>query len=499
MRFLHKYILLLSVMIIAISVFQFVVFDRLFITKTNTLLLATNERAAQNTGGQLFTYFNKIGDSLKIAASNPKLRANRETLDIVNDLIPEINAIFILNKQGDVVLFSGIESVPSLNFSQRDYFKHAIKGETYIGNVFTSASNREVVAIAVPIIDNGNISGVVVGSVWLHESNLVSMFGNKVFGRNGLVAITDANGVSIYHPDQTQIGKKAALFDCLSASEGSVITANYTGQEQFVGYSKVPELNWFVFVSTPTSEIEQLRNMMIFPILAVSLIGILVVVVIGTFTLRRYMRPFEKLVRAFSSIRKGKYRELPSDEYSNEFGEIIQVYNDTVRKLEDVHTTLIAEADVDGLTGAYNRRSFDKTLALLYEETRLSSMKAVSIMLLDIDNLKQLNDTQGHLVGDDVLRELVAIVSLVAGPRSLFRYGGDEFAVVLRDTPCDRILLLADEIRLKCEKNLQGCTVSIGVATYPQDTKSIDELINFADKALYESKSAKNRVTIYQG
>lgn len=499
MRFIHKFILLLSAMVIIISAFQYVIFGRLFITNTNTLLLTINEREAYNIGSQLSTYFNKIADSLKIVAENPKLQTSPDELDIANHLLPEVNAIFILNEQGDVVMFSGVQNVPRGNFSQREYFKHAIKGETYISNVFTSATNRKVVVIAVPLVDNGSISGVVVGSVWLHESNLVSMFGNKVFGRNGLVAITDAKGINIYHPDEAQIGQKAVLFDSLSSSGGSMITADHTGQEQYFGYAAVPELNWCVLVSTPTSEIEKIRSLMIYPIVTVSLLGIFVVVILGIITLRRYMRPFEKLVNAFSSIRKGTYREIPADEYSREFGEIIQVYNDTVKKLESVHRELRAEADVDGLTNAYNRRAFEKTLEQVSKETRSPSIKDVSLMLLDIDNFKQLNDAQGHLVGDDILREFVLIASSVVGPRALFRYGGDEFAIVLRDTPCERILLMAEEIRSVCEKNLQGCTVSIGIANYPQDAKSIEELISLADKALYKSKATRNSVTKYQG
>ena len=497
MRFLHKFTILLSILVICSSFIQFFAFDRFFIANTDSLLLAINEKAANNIGEQLSAYFQKTENSLKTIASDPQIRKNQALLDKINLVIPEVNSIFILDKQGNVSLASEAEGFLDFNLSQREYFQKAIKGETYISGVYTSARGRAVIAIATPIIEDGIISGVVVGTVWLYENNLASMFDNKSFGRDGMISIVDGEGYIVYHPDHDLIGKKGKFVDSLQGMTGSLIVKSSSGRENYVGYSKIPQLNWSALVMTPTDEVTQFRTMMLYQIIAVSILTIIVAVVIGIYTVRRYMKPLDKLVEAFSTIKKGNYNEIAPNEYTTEFDEMIQVYNDTIRTLEEDHAILQGAADIDGLTGAYNRRSFTKILELLKVDVQSGALENLAIMVLDLDHFKQLNDKYGHLAGDDVLKEFTAIAVAVVGTRAVFRFGGDEFVVVLRKIPRETVINFAKEIRLKCEQALRGCTVSIGIATYPRNANSIEEVLDFADKALYISKITKNTITEY--
>ncbi|SFL70728.1 sensor domain-containing diguanylate cyclase [Pelosinus propionicus] len=497
MRFLHKFILLLCSLVIISSFIQFVAFDRFFLANTNSLLLATNEKAANNLSEQLLSYFKNIESSLAIIASDSSIRNNKELLDKINAVIPEVNVILIIDKEGNISLSSQPEKALGINLAQRDYFLHAIKGETFISGVYKSVKGREVVAISVPIIEDGMIAGVVVGTVWLHENNLAMMFDNKTFGRNGYIAITDQRGIIVYHSDQERIGKKGAIVANLQGATGSVIIDNYSGFEHYIGYSKVPELGWHVIVSTPTAEVTQYRNMMLYQIFAVGIFTIFLVVIIATYTVKRYMKPFETLIEAFGSVRTGSYKKISSSGYAAEFAGMIQSYNDTIRKLEEVHMNLKGAADIDALTGAYNRRSFDKTVELLRGELQAGALTTLGVMILDLDNFKQQNDISGHLAGDDILKEFTAIAQSVVGFRSLFRFGGDEFAIILRNVSDAMVISYAEEIRLQCAKKLSGCTVSIGIAAYPKNGDSVDELLVSADKALYMSKETRNKVTEY--
>ncbi|AIF51365.1 GGDEF domain-containing protein [Pelosinus sp. UFO1] len=128
------------------------------------------------------------------------------------------------------------------------------------------------------------------------------------------------------------------------------------------------------------------------------------------------------------------------------YDEMIQVYNDTISKLEEVHTSLAGAADSDGLIGAYNRRSFDKTLELIKCELQSGSLTPVGIMLLDLDNFKRQNDTSGHIAGDDILKRFTDIAQSVVGNRAIFRFGGDEFAIILRNIPDTTFMLYAEQI-----------------------------------------------------
>jgi len=124
----------------------------------------------------------------------------------------------------------------------------------------------------------------------------------------------------------------------------------------------------------------------------------------------------------------------------------------------------------------------------------------VSLMLFDIDRFKSINDTMGHQIGDKCIK---AVASLAQGAFRkedlLGRYGGDEFIVVLPGAVPVKAFLIADRFRqLVQNKTNPAFTISVGVATYPQDAKSIAALIEAADKALYESKQkGRNRVTNY--
>ncbi|EIW16399.1 MULTISPECIES: sensor domain-containing diguanylate cyclase [Pelosinus] len=497
MRFLHKFILLLCSLVIISSFIQFIAFDRFFLANTSSLLLATNEKAANNLSEQLLAYFKNIEASMAIIASDPSLRKDKELLDKINAVIPEVNTIFIIDKEGNVSVSSQPEKTSGVNLSKRDYFQHGIKGETYISGVYKSAQGREVVAISTPIIEDGTVVGVVVATVWLYDNKLAMMFDNKSFGRNGYIAITDQQGIVVYHSLQERIGKKGGIIESLQGMTGSTIMKNYSEIENYIGYSKVPQLDWYVIVGTPTAEITQYRNMMLYQILAVSIFTFFIVVIIGTYTVRRYMKPFETLIEAFGSVRTGNYKKIALTGYAAEFGEMIQSYNDTIRKLEEVHSTLKGAADIDALTGAYNRRSFDKIVELLRGELQAGSLTTLGVMVLDLDNFKKQNDISGHLAGDDILKEFTVIAQSIVGFRSLFRFGGDEFAIILRNVSDTMVISYAEEIRLQCAKKLSGCTVSIGVAAYPKNGDSIDELLAFADKALYMSKETRNKVTEY--
>lgn len=500
MRFLHKMTLLLSGFVIISSVIQFIVFDRFFLTTTDSLLLTTNEKAADNVAEQLLVYFHNTADSLKTVAANARIRQDQELLDEANKLIPAIDMILVLDKNGTISLVSGnTNDIVIFNLSEREYFQRAIKGETYISGVFTSPWGRKVIAIATPIVENDAISGVVVGVCRLHGQSLTSLFNNKTFGRGGFITILDNEGTVVYHTDKDRIGKKGVITELFEGVSGAKIGKNYTGTDQYIGYSKVPELNWTVSVITPTAEIAKSRRIIIFEMLAVSLFAILTIISIGTYTVRRYTRPLDKLLEGFSSIKKGSYKQITSDGYAAEFDMMIQVYNDTVKRLEEVHTTLEGVADFDELTKVYNRRSFEKMLDTIDTEIQTQMLQHVGIMIMDIDYFKQINDSQGHLGGDEVLRKIAAIIVSVVGARAVFRFGGDEFAVIMRNSTDAEVAYMAEEIRSRCERSLNGYTVSIGTAVYPRNTDSVNELLNLADKALYTSKEFRNKVTAYTG
>jgi diguanylate cyclase (GGDEF)-like protein len=151
----------------------------------------------------------------------------------------------------------------------------------------------------------------------------------------------------------------------------------------------------------------------------------------------------------------------------------------------------------DGLTGVWNRRYLDLTLRKEIERAQRFG-RPLSVLMLDIDRFKRVNDRLGHQRGDEVLVEVTRrmIDQLRASIDVVGRYGGEEFVVLLPETPAAGALVVAEKIRTAIrDEPMQGAgdvsiTVSVGVSTYPEDGSHSDQLIRSADDAMYRAKAA---------
>ena len=163
-------------------------------------------------------------------------------------------------------------------------------------------------------------------------------------------------------------------------------------------------------------------------------------------------------------------------------------------------------AVTDGLTGLFNHEYFVTALRREMQRCKRHDLK-LSLVMLDLDDFKAINDTYGHLEGDRVLMKSATLVSESLREIDIAaRYGGEEFAVILPDTPRTGAFVVADRIRRRVEEHFRRrkegprVTLSGGVATFPDDAADLEQLITRADEALYRSKAqGKNRVTMIGG
>lgn len=170
------------------------------------------------------------------------------------------------------------------------------------------------------------------------------------------------------------------------------------------------------------------------------------------------------------------------------------------KEMEGVKQT----AKTDMLTKLLNRRGFDEAIITVMEEMKIAQ-DPFSVIMLDIDHFKKVNDTFGHLIGDNVLKMLSKLLKdSIKGKDIAARFGGEEFILVLPQTPLEGAYVLAEQIRLSLQKmnwkikdtgkSLGKITVSLGIALYKID-ESIEAVIERADGALYHAKNTGRNKT----
>lgn len=186
---------------------------------------------------------------------------------------------------------------------------------------------------------------------------------------------------------------------------------------------------------------------------------------------------------------------------------IIYKFLDIIRQLRLAHELLENLSQEDYLTGVYNRRHLEETAAKEFSLGKRHDFP-VSILIMDLDHFKQVNDTYGHLVGDQVLVELTQCVYEIIRQTDIFgRYGGEEFMLFMPHTALEDALMLAERIRQAvADRTFQfdhakvNVTISLGVASATAQTRTLEDLMLNADLALYRAKEqGRNRVEVYDG
>ena len=159
----------------------------------------------------------------------------------------------------------------------------------------------------------------------------------------------------------------------------------------------------------------------------------------------------------------------------------------------------------DSLTGLYNRQSFDETLEIEIKRGKRHG-KELSILFLDLDDFKEVNDSFGHQAGDEVLKQVAKIVLNEKRSEDLAaRYGGEEIVVILPETGKvaslvlgERIRKRVEEMRIDCKGHTVRLTISGGLASFPNNAADAESLLKSADNALYRAKgSGKNCISFF--
>ena len=231
-----------------------------------------------------------------------------------------------------------------------------------------------------------------------------------------------------------------------------------------------------------------IRNILIFG----TLLGILFASIAAILLIRSIVRPLNKAVTHFKHISEGNMDENISVSSQDEIGQVLSELAAMQGKLKIMINELDQLARTDELTGAWNRRRFEETVETEMDRLRRYGQR-LSLMILDVDHFKKINDLYGHSIGDQVLIDLSnTIRSSLRATDSLTRWGGEEFVILCPNTTAEIVSNLAERLRKEISsikfQEVGNITLSFGVAECGSE-ETWEQWLHRADEALYLAKS----------
>lgn len=235
-----------------------------------------------------------------------------------------------------------------------------------------------------------------------------------------------------------------------------------------------------------------------------TLAGLAVLVAGSLMIARGITRPVRRLAEAARRVQQGDYTRHVDVEHRDEIGELAESFNHMLDGIVSREKEILRLAYEDALSGLPNRAMFYEQLGQAVRIARRGGDN-ISVMLLDMDRFKAINDTLGHTVGDQALREVGARVRAALRDSDIVaRLGGDEFGVLLATGDKEHApRVVAEKIQSALEQPLvvggqsMDVAASIGIARFPEHGEDADALLRAADVAMYEAKRTKSRYAIY--
>ncbi|AQU79280.1 sensor domain-containing diguanylate cyclase [Planococcus kocurii] len=376
---------------------------------------------------------------------------------------------------------------------------------------YVGPSNQLLVLMSQPIYsNNGTYRGMIGGTIYLQKENALNqILDNEASDTSGShYYVVGPNGILLFHPQSQRIGENfyehSLVRKIAEGKSGTEIAENAIGVSMLSAYSYVPEAGWGIVQQTPYSFVENLLLTELRQLLMKVLVPFLFLLLLSILIARKLAAPFNRLGTLVNRLAEGKpifqsEKEVLTEAHWNREADLLtKSVGLAFETIEKNNLQLTQSAQTDSLTGLLNRRNLDEVLSIWSAESRL-----FSLLVLDIDHFKSVNDTYGHQVGDKVLKMMAETLCTVVRKNDVcFRYGGEEFVILLPHTDSQSAYNVAEKIRGKVEKTNyipnKTITVSIGISEYPAQTNSVTEIFGFADSALFTSKVAgRNRITIY--
>lgn len=512
---------------------------------------------AKNVTRDLSRYVKDVENSFNLIISN--LKANIQIDSLVSHLNAlDIRYIYITDSKGNIKIKIPKPLLPDYNnikidnqvwtFLQTTIIESKTKNEAVYSNLFRTKEN-EITFFLVKQIQKNKIAIAALSTHYIQEvQKQIS------FGRRGHVAIVDSTGRAIAHPipewvkNMKDMSFLPPVKKMMNGETG--VSKFYTPAMQgdvVAGYTVVTRTGWGVMVPQPFEELVEHARGTQNTTLIIMIIGITVAGLISWFLSGLLVGPIHSVVKAtkFSKNQKHKFvfpAKVTTSHYfiPKEIQELVDSFNSMGTRLNSITKQLYSKIDfvnkevqdqnlklknqarelkivneelerlstTDNLTNLFNRRLFDEMVDTEFSFA-LRHNEFLSLVMLDLDHFKSINDEYGHIQGDNVLIEVANILKdNVRTSDVIFRVGGEEFAILCRRTNSKDSKIMVENLRHSLEQHkfrfgkiIFSVTGSFGIVTIPDKNIEIDHtelFYRYADKAMYYSKNhGRNRVTHY--
>jgi diguanylate cyclase (GGDEF)-like protein len=378
--------------------------------------------------------------------------------------------------------------------------KEAIKRKTpIISQPYLGVTGRLIILVSIPVYNElGSYLGFLGGSIYLDEENSLkdTLGQHPKHLNNSYVYVVDSKGNIIYHPESRRINdnviENRVVKKVIQGQEGSLEVVNTKGKSMLAGYAFVDTSNWGIVSQTPKVSVTKPTYKLAIEVALFTTPFMIFVFLISLLLLKKIVNPLRRLADYAHIITERQTVPIPDiperffelKELKKAIFILVDFYQRQVQLFE-------SESHLDPLTGLYNRRFFNK---------RINDYHAYSLILFDIDHFKLVNDEYGHMMGDEVLKFLAELIKLKTREGDLcFRFGGEEFLILLPDTDINTTYTIAERIRKSTETTIspigKAITISIGIGNMPNTSVHHTELFNLIDQALYKAKNeGRNRI-----
>lgn len=487
----------------------------LFVESNNNLLLT-----AQNTSFMDFNEKNQQSGFLKEDRENALIRLT----SLSPGLIESAGFTDINGKVLNYIYEGNSISSKDLNIVKRPFFNpviNSMKRDVYNGlPELSQFSNKWIIPFATTVFNrNGRPAGILFIQVYLDS---ITKFIKSIVHPYSTVFVIDQEGRLIAHSEKSvgetlpfapfavNAGVHQSFQTALKhmmAGEGGTLKIIYNGKPSYITYKDIPEQTgnqniWSIGVITNSEKIysEVSAKKHIIFVLSASLLLFATAGIIGW----RIALPVQELTLTSISMSKGDFSNRVKVNRKDEIGQLAHAFNDMAASIQASHEELIKLSSTDGLTGLYNHREFQKRLEAEIRRAARYGYK-LTLLMIDIDNFKKFNDTYGHQTGDTVLKSISSLIlKAIRGSDFAARYGGEEFSIILPDSDAEDAFIFSDRLRNKINHipvNVMGnrtthVTISIGVASFPEDASDRKGLVDAADQALYFAKDAGRNTSI---